>query len=125
MSQSASTVIFSIIISGLDLFFQELDQTVKVLLCRHSDSNAFIKSDVDTALKSMVDNVTQQRALTALIVGGASHKNPAIRKSASFFIAQIVEKMGPGRALSGVRDCTDRIVPVAAQFILDGSGDTR
>ena len=33
--------------------------------------------------------------------------------------------MGPGRILSGVKDVTDRILPVAANFLMDGNPETR
>ena len=48
-----------------------------------------------------------------------------MRKVASYFVARIVERMGPGRCLSGVKDITDKVLPAAAQFIKDGSPETR
>ena len=48
-----------------------------------------------------------------------------MRKTTSLFLVKIVTKMGPGRVLSGVKDVTERILPVAAQFSMDSSPETR
>lgn len=40
-------------------------------------------------------------------------------------LSKIAEKMGAGRLLSGSKDVTDRILPVAAQFAVDGQQETR
>ena len=73
----------------------------------------------------MIESVTPQKALMALIAGGASHKSAQIRKATSYFLKLVVERMGPGRALSGVRDITDKIIPVTGQFLLDSNSETR
>ena len=41
------------------------------------------------------------------------------------FLAQIADKMGVARLLSGNKDITERILPVAAQFAVDGQQETR
>ena len=48
-----------------------------------------------------------------------------VRKTAAHFLSILVDKMGPGRVLSGVKDVTDKILPTAAQFLTDGAPDTR
>ena len=53
------------------------------------------------------------------------HKNVQIRKLTAQFLVDLVEKMGSGRILSGVKDITDRVLPTAAQFAMDGSQETR
>ena len=45
---------------------------VKVLLQKGSESNTFIREDVDKALAEMVDHVSHHKCLTALINGGLS-----------------------------------------------------
>jgi len=45
---------------------------VKGLLQKNIESNGFIREDSERALSAMVDAVTPQRALVALIAGGAS-----------------------------------------------------
>lgn len=54
-----------------------------------------------------------------------SHKNVQVRKTTSRFVVELVEKMGPGRILSGVKDVTDRVIPMVAQFVMDPSQETR
>lgn len=48
-----------------------------------------------------------------------------VRKTTSRFVVELVEKMGPGRILSGVKDVTDRVIPMVAQFVMDPSQETR
>ncbi|CAL1537741.1 unnamed protein product [Lymnaea stagnalis] len=113
---------FQCLKKGMD---PEVEITTKTLLAKGGESNQFIREDVDKALCNMVDNVTPQRALLALLVGGASHKNPQVRKTTAQFLVELVEKMGSGRILSGVKDITDRVLPTVANFAMDGSQETR
>ncbi|XP_069117055.1 TOG array regulator of axonemal microtubules protein 1-like isoform X2 [Argopecten irradians] len=114
--------LYSCLRKGMDA---EVDITAKVLLAKNGESNGFIREDVEKALAVMVDSITPQRSLLALIAGGATHKNPQVRKTTSYFVVDLVDKMGPGRILSGVKDITDRVLPTAASFCLDGSQETR
>ncbi len=41
------------------------------------------------------------------------------------FLSRIAEKMGATKLLSGSKDVTERILPVAAQFAVDGNQETR
>ncbi|XP_063146663.1 TOG array regulator of axonemal microtubules protein 1 isoform X2 [Candoia aspera] len=104
---------------------QELDNTVKVLLHKAGESNTFIREDVDKALKAMVNNVTPARALSSLINGGQSHLNTAVRRCTAQHLSDVVEHMGPGRILSGIKDITDKILSAVAKFVQDGSQETR
>ncbi|XP_059143119.1 TOG array regulator of axonemal microtubules protein 1-like isoform X2 [Physella acuta] len=103
----------------------EVELTTKTLLIKGGESNQFIREDVDKALCCLVDNTTPQRALQGIVLGGASHKNPQVRKTSAQFLVELVEKMGSGRILSGVKDITDKVLPTAAHFSLDGSPETR
>lgn len=49
---------------------QELDGTVKALLLKAGESNAFIRQDVDAALCYMVQHCTPTRGINALLSGG-------------------------------------------------------
>lgn len=49
---------------------QELDGTVKVLLQKAGESNAFIRQDVDAALGCMVQHCTPTRGINSLLSGG-------------------------------------------------------
>ncbi|KAM3918526.1 TOG array regulator of axonemal microtubules protein 1 [Leptodactylus fuscus] len=103
----------------------ELDNCVRVLLHKAGESNIFIREDVDKALDAMVQNVTPVRALAALINGGLSHLNTAVKKCTAQHMSDLVERMGPGRILSGIKDITDRALPAIAKFAQDGSQETR
>ena len=50
-----------------------------------------------------------------------SHKNVAIRKVTAQCLMQVVERLGPGRILSGVKDTTDRILPAIASLSCDAN----
>ncbi|KAK2166030.1 hypothetical protein LSH36_43g02057 [Paralvinella palmiformis] len=103
----------------------DVDQIARVLLAKNGESSGFIRADVDHAVAAMVDNVTPQRAMVALINGGTSHKNVPVRKCAAYHLVSVAERMGPGRILSGVKDLTDKILPVATQFLLDPNPEVR
>uniref|UniRef100_A0A3Q3GR38 TOG domain-containing protein n=1 Tax=Labrus bergylta TaxID=56723 RepID=A0A3Q3GR38_9LABR len=49
---------------------QELEGTVKALLQKAGETNAFIRQDVDAALDCMVQNCTPTRSISALLSGG-------------------------------------------------------
>lgn len=49
---------------------QELEGTVKALLQKAGESNAFIRQDVDAALDCMVQHCTPTRSINALLIGG-------------------------------------------------------
>lgn len=49
---------------------QELEGTVKALLQKAGESNAFIRQDVDAALNCMVQHCTPTRTINALLTGG-------------------------------------------------------
>ena len=49
---------------------QELEGTVKALLQKAGESNAFIRQDVDAALDCMVKHCTPTRSISALLSGG-------------------------------------------------------
>ncbi|XP_072347444.1 TOG array regulator of axonemal microtubules protein 1 isoform X2 [Scyliorhinus torazame] len=104
---------------------QELDNSVKILLHKASESNAFIREDVDKALNAMVMNVSPARALLSLISGGLNHLNAVVRKCTAQHLANVVERIGAGRLLSGIKDITDRIIHAVAKFSQDGSQETR
>ncbi|XP_022090984.1 TOG array regulator of axonemal microtubules protein 1-like isoform X2 [Acanthaster planci] len=104
---------------------KELEQICKILMPKAGESNAFIREDVDKALDSMVQNVSPQRALCALISAGVSHKNQTVRKTTAMHLNTLVDRMGPGRLLSGVKDITDKILPAAASLALDNGQETR
>ncbi|KAM8920816.1 TOG array regulator of axonemal microtubules protein 1 [Pelodytes ibericus] len=103
----------------------ELDNSVRVLLHKSGEPNTFIREDIDKTLDAMVQNVTPVRALIALLNGGLSHLNNAVKKCTAQHLCDLVVLMGPGRVLSGVKDITDRAVPAIGKFAQDGAQETR
>ena len=65
---SAFTDMFKYLQRNMDI---ELDITVKALIQKSADTNEFLKSDTENCLQTVIDNVTLQKALQALIAGGA------------------------------------------------------
>lgn len=103
----------------------ELEATARVLLHKAGESNAFIRQDVDQALNSMVTYCTPNRCLNALLAGGLSHLNPAVRKSTAQHLDSLVEKLGAARLLSGGKDLGERVLPAASRLAQDSNQETR
>ncbi|XP_037833780.1 TOG array regulator of axonemal microtubules protein 1 isoform X2 [Kryptolebias marmoratus] len=104
---------------------QELEGTVKALLHKAGESNAFIRQDVDAALDCMVQHCTPTRSIAALLTGGLSHLNPVVRKCTAQHLANLVEKVGAARLLSGNKDLSERILPAITKLSQDSSQEAR
>nr|XP_057947049.1 TOG array regulator of axonemal microtubules protein 1-like isoform X2 [Doryrhamphus excisus] len=104
---------------------QELEGTVKALLHKAGESNAFIRQDVDAALDCMVQHCTPTRSIHALLSGGLSHLNSVVRKCTAQHLASLVEKVGAARLLSGGKDLTERILPAVSRLAQDSSQEAR
>lgn len=104
---------------------QELEGTVKALLHKAGESNAFIRQDVDTTLDCMVQHCTPNRSINALLTGGLGHLNAVVRKCTAQHLANLVDKVGAARLLSGGKELTDRIVPAIAKLSQDSSQEAR
>ncbi|XP_014667414.1 PREDICTED: protein FAM179B-like [Priapulus caudatus] len=57
----------------------DVEVITKILLHKTGESNTFIREAAERALSAMVENVTHQKALLALVLAGQTHRNPAIR----------------------------------------------
>ncbi|KAM8913831.1 TOG array regulator of axonemal microtubules protein 1 isoform 2-T3 [Spinachia spinachia] len=104
---------------------QELEGTVKALLQKAGECNAFIRQDVDAALGSMVQHCTPTRGINALLSGVLGHLNAVVRKCAAQHLVNLVEKVGVARLLSGGKDLTERILPAVARLSQDSSQEAR
>ena len=76
----------------------DLDLIVPVLIKKAGESNGFICDEANKALSTMVQSVSESRAIAALL-GSASHRNPAARAKAAAHLAKALELMGYGRLL--------------------------
>lgn len=104
---------------------QELEGTVKALLQKAGESNTFIRQDVDAALDCMVQHCTPTRSIGALLPVGISHLNPVVRKFAAQHLANLLNKVGAARVLSGGKDLTERILPAIVKLAQDSSREPR
>ncbi|XP_054894122.1 TOG array regulator of axonemal microtubules protein 1 isoform X3 [Poeciliopsis prolifica] len=107
------------------LMDQELEGTVKALLQKAGESNTFIRQDVDAALDRMVQHCTPTRCIGVLLTGGISHLNPVVRKCTAQHLANLLEKVGAARLLSGGKDLTERILPAITKLAQDSSQEAR
>ncbi|KAL1257339.1 hypothetical protein QQF64_010583, partial [Cirrhinus molitorella] len=113
---------FAALQKGMD---QELDGTVRALLHKAGESNAFIRQDVERALDSMVHHCTLTRSMNALLAGGIGHLNSVVRKCTGQHLSALVERVGAARLLSGTKDVTDRILPAVCKLAQDSSQEAR
>uniref|UniRef100_A0A3Q2PS01 TOG domain-containing protein n=1 Tax=Fundulus heteroclitus TaxID=8078 RepID=A0A3Q2PS01_FUNHE len=104
---------------------QELEGTVKALLQKAGESNTFIRQDVDAALDCMVQHCNPTRSIGALLTGGISHLNPVVRKCTAQHLANLLEKVGAARLLSGGKDFTERLLPAITKLSQDSSQEAR
>lgn len=55
---------------ALICFVQDVEAITKILLHKTGESNSFIREAAEKALDAMVENVTPQKALLSLVMGG-------------------------------------------------------
>ena len=70
--KNPKNIAYALNLTCICLLIQDLDMVVRGLLAKNGESNGFIREDSERALAAMVDGVTPQRALLALIAGGAT-----------------------------------------------------
>ncbi|XP_064484174.1 TOG array regulator of axonemal microtubules protein 1-like [Ornithodoros turicata] len=103
----------------------ELEGVTQALLHKSGENAGFIRDDIDHALRMMIEHITPAKALLALIEGGASHRNGAVRRTTAQCVLACVEKLGPSRCLQGNRELTEKLLPAAALFVMDATPLTR
>ncbi|XP_052385877.1 TOG array regulator of axonemal microtubules protein 1 isoform X2 [Carassius gibelio] len=113
---------FAALQKGMD---QELDGTVRALLQKAGECNAFIRQDVERALDSMMKNCSLTRSMSALLTGGLGHLNSVVRKCAAQRLCALLERVGAARLLSGAKDVTERILPAVWKLVQDSSQEAR
>ena len=52
------------------VFLKETDGILKVLLPKAGDTNQFIRSDVEVAMRNLVENLQPMKAMNAIIIAG-------------------------------------------------------
>ncbi|XP_077476646.1 TOG array regulator of axonemal microtubules protein 1 [Stigmatopora argus] len=104
---------------------QELDATVKALLLKAGGKDVFIRHDIDAALDAMVRHCAPTRAAHALLSGGLGHRSGLVRKCTAQHLANLVEKVGGARLLSGGKDLAEKIIPAVTKLSQDSSQEAR
>ncbi|CAL8332048.1 unnamed protein product [Arctogadus glacialis] len=104
---------------------KEVDTTARALLHKVAESNAFMRQEVDAALGHMVRHCTPARCINAFLDGGLSHLSAVVRKCAAQHLADLLERLGVARLLSGGKDVMDRILPAVVKLALDSSQEPR
>lgn len=104
---------------------QEVEEITRVLLHKIGDSNDFIREESDKSLGVMVEYVSPSKVLCALIAGGGSHRNSAVRKCTAKHLLAVVEQLSVDKLLSGPKDSTDAFLRTLVKLIHDRQQDTR
>jgi len=100
----------------------DLDLIVPVLIKKAGESNGFICDEANKALTMMVHNVSESRAITALLTSW-SHRNPSARAKAATHLAKALEVMGYDRVLQSRE--LDRVLPILPTMLGEGLSETR
>ncbi|XP_064879401.1 TOG array regulator of axonemal microtubules protein 2-like isoform X3 [Oncorhynchus nerka] len=103
----------------------EVEGTARVLLHKASEANAFIRQGANFALGHMVQSCTPTRVMNALLVGGLSHRNAAVRSCTAQHLERLAEVMGTARLLSGKKDLTDRFLIAVSKLAVDPAQEVR
>ncbi|XP_049327395.1 TOG array regulator of axonemal microtubules protein 1-like [Astyanax mexicanus] len=104
---------------------KELGIAASALLHRSWESSLFIKQAVELALSYMVQHCSPGQVLKALLAGGFSHKNRAVRISASLHLKKLVQVMGASSVLTGRKEFTNSILPALTKLAFDPDQDVR
>ena len=103
----------------------DAENIAKVLLARTGDTNQFLRADAEQALTAMAQNLSANKAMTTLLQAGLTHRNVSVRRSTSQHLLEVVERMGPNKALCGSPEVTGQLLPAMVQFLGDGSPEAR
>ncbi|XP_076311617.1 TOG array regulator of axonemal microtubules protein 1-like [Tachypleus tridentatus] len=99
----------------------DLNLIIKSLLHKYGENVGFIREDIEKALDSIMENVSQQKVALAVIGVGSNHRNAAIRKLAAEVLSKAVDEIGPGRLISYHKDVAEQICFAAAEFLVDAT----
>ena len=103
----------------------DLEKIALPLIMKTGETNRFLREDCNQALDKMVDNVNPSKSILVITAEPLNSKNAVIRTTVSRLLANITDKIGPGKALTGSRDITERLLPAVAKLAQDGSLEAR
>ena len=103
----------------------DLEKIALPLIMKTGETNRFLREDCNQALDKMVDNVSPSKSILVITAEPLNSKNAVIRTTVSRLLANITNKIGPSKALTGSRDITERLLPAVAKLAQDGSLEAR
>jgi hypothetical protein len=115
-----------------DMFIQfkklmdnDLDLTANAILKKIGESG-FLVDEAIKCLSSMIENVTNTRAIMVLI-NNSDHKNPAIRLRVSILLETAITSFNDmlgSKYVASLRDM-EKLLPVLVRFLREGLSDSR
>lgn len=103
----------------------ECEDLATQLLNRTADTNKFLRADAFSALASMCDNLTPTKVIHTILTRGATHPNAIVRTATANLCSRIVSRLGCEKFYAMNRDYRDKLVVAGANFLMEGSLDTR
>ncbi|XP_064174537.1 TOG array regulator of axonemal microtubules protein 2-like isoform X1 [Anguilla rostrata] len=103
----------------------ELDWTAKVLLQKAAESNNGIRQDVGVALGHMLRSCSPARCMKALLKGGLSDRNAAVRACAARQLAALVEFVGAPHLLTFTKKLLNDFLSAVSRLPQDASQEVR
>jgi len=106
----------------------QLDAAVKVLLVESGKENLFLREKAEKAMDEVVEVLCADNQGQKVLLSLLQHKNSknnVVRSMTAKYIHFTVERIGIGRALSDIKDMTDKIIQFTAGAYQDPSPDVR
>lgn len=103
-------------------FFQDVEKLTEKLLDKSADTNKFIREDACATLEAMIESVSPNRIVHTMESIGTKHRNTLVRTTTARMTELVVRRLGAERVLE---EMAERILPMLASFLQEGSLDTR
>lgn len=103
----------------------ESEDLATQLFNRTADTNKFLRADAFRALAAMCDNLSPTKVIQTILTRGATHQNAIVRTTTANLCSRIVGRLGSEKIFAMNRDHRDRLILAGANFLMEGSLDTR
>lgn len=103
----------------------DAEELASALLQRSADTNKFLRNDATNALDAMCEYMHPTKVIYILIFRGATHQNAIVRCTTAKMLDRLVYRMGCEKVFALPRDVRDKLILTAAQFLMEGSLETR
>ncbi|XP_022531843.2 TOG array regulator of axonemal microtubules protein 1 [Astyanax mexicanus] len=102
----------------------EVVGAARTLLNKAGESSLLIREGVELALSTMVLSCSPGRVLRALLAGGLSHRNPAVRATTAYSLVRLLQEVGVSRVLTG-RKFASKLLPAFSTLAFDSAQEVR